>query len=88
MLWTDHHLWPSVTRLVFNCYPHWSSLILRSGNDTDNFIHSREGVAQGDPLYMVTYCIRILTMIKNPKAEFTEITQTFYSDNAGALETF
>ena len=28
MIWTVRHLWPSGARFFFNCYRHWSSLVL------------------------------------------------------------
>ena len=34
-----------------------------------SFMHSREGVTQGDPLDMVAYSIGIIPLIKNLKAE-------------------
>ena len=47
MLWIFRHLFPSGDHFVINCYPHWSLLVLRNGNGTDSFLHSREGVTQG-----------------------------------------
>ena len=44
MLWIVCHLWPSVACFVFNCYCHWSSLVLQNGNGMAIFLHSREGV--------------------------------------------
>ena len=29
MLWTVRHRWPVGTRFAFNCYKHWSQLLLR-----------------------------------------------------------
>ena len=52
------------------------------------FIHSREGVAQGDPLAMITYGIGILPLIKNLKLEITDITQPCYTYNSKALCMF
>ena len=65
MLWTVHHLWSSGDRIVFNCYCHWSSLILWNGNGTASFLHSREGMSQEGPLDTVAYVIGILPLIKN-----------------------
>ena len=76
MLWKVRHLWPSGARFVFNCYCHWSSLVLRNRNGAASFLHSREGVTQGDPLSMVSYCIGIPPLIKNLKVEFPDVTQT------------
>ena len=88
MLWTVHHLWPSGACLVFNCYLHRSSLVLRNGNGMSSFMHSREGATQGDPLAMVAYGIGILPPIKNMKEEFPESIQPWYADDASVLGTF
>ena len=88
MQWTVYHLWPSGARFIFSCYRHWSSLVLRNRNGTSIFLHSREGVKQREPLAMVAYGIGILLLIKNLKAEFTDIAQPWYADNASALGMF
>ena len=41
---TVRHLWPSRASFVLNYYFHWSSLVLRNGNGTYSFMHSRDGV--------------------------------------------
>ena len=41
MLCKVNYLWASVACFIFNFYRHWSSLILRNGNDTASFMHSR-----------------------------------------------
>ena len=41
MLWMVRHLWPSGACFVFNCYFHWSLLVLRNRNETDSFLHSK-----------------------------------------------
>ena len=74
MLETVYHLWPSRARFGFNCYRHWSSLVLQNGNGPVSFMQIREGMAQGDPLAMVAYGIRILLLIKNLKTEFPNVT--------------
>ena len=88
ILWTVRHLWPSGARFVFTFYRHWSSLILRNGNGTFSFMHSKEGVTQGDPLAMIAYSIGILPLIKNLKREIPDVTQPWYTDDAGALGMF
>ena len=88
MPWTVCNLCPSRARFVFNCYSHWSSLVLRNGNGKASFLHSREGATQWvqsvkDYLrygYPPTY--------KTPEWDITDITQPWYADNAGALGTF
>ena len=51
-------------------------------------MHSREGVTQGYPLSIFAYGIGIHPLIKQLKLEFTDITQTWYADDAGALGMF
>ena len=51
-------------------------------------MHSREGVTQGDPPYMIAYGIGILPLIKKMKAEFPDNAQPWYVENYGALGTF
>ena len=88
MLWTVRHVWPSGACFVFNCYRHWSSLVLRNGNGTTIFLHSKEGVTQGVPLAMIVYEIGILPLIKNLKREIPDAAQPWYYDNARALGMF
>ena len=85
MLWKVCHLWPSSDFFFFNCYLQWSSLVLWNGNWTASFLHSREGVIQGDPQTMIAYGIGILPLIKSLKREIPNATQTWYDDDTGAL---
>ena len=64
MLWIFRHLFPSGDHFVINCYPHWSLLVLRNGNGTDSFLHSRESVTQGYSLATIAYGIDVLLLIK------------------------
>ena len=54
MLWTVRYLWTSRDCFFFNWYRHWSLLVLQNGNGTASFLHSKEGVTQGDPLAMIS----------------------------------
>ena len=72
----------------FNCYRHWSFLVLRNGNWMAIFLHIREGVTQGGPLAMIAYGIRILSLINNTKQEIPHVSHPWYADDAGALVTF
>ena len=58
-------LWPSGDCVIFNFYCHWSSLVLRNRSGVASFLHSKEGVTQGDPLDMFTYSIGILLLKKS-----------------------
>ena len=53
IMWMVRHLWTYGAHFVFNCYRHWSLLVIRNGNGTENFLHSKEGETQGDPLKMI-----------------------------------
>ena len=61
---------------------------MRKGDGTDNILHSRESVTQGDPLGVVSYMIGILLMIKHLNSMYPAITQPWYAANSGALGMF
>ena len=88
MLWAVRHEWPSGARFVFNCYKHWAVLVLRGNDGHAVFIFSKEGVTQGDPLSMFAYGIGILPLIRQLKAEFPQVEQPWYADDAGAGAKF
>ncbi len=59
------------------------------GNDGHAvFIFSKEGVTQGDPLSMFAYGIGILPLTRQLKAEFPQVEQPWYADDAGAGAKF
>ena len=58
-------------------------LINRDG--TDNIIHSRVGVTQGEPLTVVDYGIGVLPLMKLLNSAYPGITQPWCADKAGAL---
>ncbi len=88
MLWVVRHEWPSGARFTFNCYRHWSTLLIRRNNGTGVYLHSQEGVTQGDPLAMVAYGLGILPLIRYLKQKFPTVEQLWYADDAGAGGTF
>ena len=49
MLCAVRHEWPSGAQFTFNCYRHWSTLVIMACGGTDQFLQSKEGVIQGDP---------------------------------------
>ena len=57
-------------------------------NGTANIIHSREGTVQGDPLVMIAYGIGMLPLIRNLKRAIPDVTQPWYADDTGDLDTF
>ena len=89
MLWTVRHEWPSGAQFTFNCYRHWATLMVRdTGYGSGHFLHSKEGVTQGDPLAMIEYGIGILPLIRELQNAHPRVTQSWYDDDAGAGGTF
>ena len=61
MFWAVRHEWPSGVQFMFNCYRHWSTLVVQEkGDRSGHLLHSKKGVTQGDPLAMIAYGISIL----------------------------
>ena len=83
------HLIPSTGLLYYeilgyyglNTYWPWSPLILKG---CDNFLHSAEGVIQGDPLSMFAYTIAMLPLIRTLD-DCSNCIQLWYADNSSAL---
>ncbi len=88
MLWTVRHKWPSGARFTFNCYRHWSVLVVRYPNGHALMIFSKEGVTQGDPLAMVAYGLLLLPLIRSLKSELPDVNQPWYADDSGAGGSF
>ena len=88
ILCTVCQLWPSGDCFIFNFYCHWSSIVLRNRSGVASFLHSKEGVTQGDPLAMIAYGVGILPLIDNLKQEKPDINQPWYNDDARSLVTF
>ena len=65
MLWAVRHERPSGAQFPFNCYRHWSTLVVRdTGDGSGHFFNRKEGVTQGDPLTMIAYVIGVLPLIR------------------------
>ena len=65
MLWAVQHEWPSGEQFKFNCFFHWATLVVwDTGDGSGNFLHSKEGMTQGDPLAMIAYGIGVLPLIR------------------------
>ena len=50
ILLTVRHRCPAGTKFAFNCYRHWSQLLIRQPGELPVKTLIREGVTQGDPL--------------------------------------
>ena len=65
MLWDVRHEWTSGAQFTFNCYHHWDTLVVRDiGDGSGHFLHSKEGVTQGEPLAVIEYGIGFLPLIR------------------------
>ena len=62
MLLHVRKLLPRCARFVFNTYRGWPVLVMRGMSD---YILSKEGVTQGDPLSMYVYAIGTLPLIQS-----------------------
>ena len=84
MLWAVRHEWPSGAQFTFNCYCHWAMLVVSNTSDgSGHFLHSKEGVTQGDPLTMIAYGIWVLPLIRDLRRDHPRVTQSCYADDAG-----
>jgi hypothetical protein len=61
---------------------------LSDNNGTANFLCSKEGASQGDPLSMFARGMGILPLIGLLKAEFPKVQQPWHADDAGAGGNF
>ena len=64
MILAVRHEWTSVTKFTFNCYQHWAKLVVRDLEMSGQFLHSKEGVTQGDPLSITKYVIGFLPVTR------------------------
>ena len=75
MLWEVRHKWTSGARFSLNCYHHWATLVIRAGESTGRFLHSKEGVTQGYPLTMIAYGLGILPLIRDLQTSYPSVNQ-------------
>ena len=54
MLWAIRNEWPIGAQFTLKCYRHWATLVVRDTEDgSRHYLHSKEGVTQGDPLAII-----------------------------------
>ena len=80
MLLQARVLWPRCARFLFNTYHGWSMLVVRGSSE---FLYSKEGVTQGDPLSMFMYAIGTLPLIHSLRKPSCW-TRVWYADDASA----
>ena len=72
--------WPQASRFAFNCYRHFSQVVIRvPGDRTPTIILSKEGVTQGDPMAMPLYGISVAVLAEQLKREFPSPLQVWYA---------
>ena len=62
MLLHVRNLWPCCARFVSNTYHGWPVLVIHGMLD---FILSKEGITQGDPLFIYVYAIGTSPLIQS-----------------------
>ena len=63
-------------------------MVRNTEDGSGHFLHSKEGVTQGDPLAMIAYGIRVLPLIRVLRSDHPQVYQPWYADDAGAGGTF
>ena len=77
-LWNARTLWPQCSRFHFNTYRGHATLVVHGSPE---FIYSREGVTQGDPLSMLLYAVAMLPLVRS-LSETNSSTQIWYADDS------
>ena len=63
-------------------------MVWDTGDGSGHFLHSKEGVTQGDPLTMIAYGIGVFPLIRELQGAHPRVTQPWYTDDARAGGTF
>ena len=80
VLWNFRIQWPRCSRLLFNTYRGYPSLILQ-GLTKSEALYSKEAVGQGDPLSMLMYASALMPLIQSLSNPTTWI-QNWYADDS------
>ena len=62
--------------------------MVRNVDGSGQFFHNKKGVAQGDPLSMISYVIGILPLISGLCSAHLQVTEPWYTDDAIAEGKF
>ena len=63
-------------------------MVRNTSDGSGHFLHSKEGVTQGDPLAMIAYGIGVLPLIRDLRRAHPRVMQPWYADDAGAEGQF
>ena len=81
---TARVLWPQASRVLFNTYRGQSFMVMAGSSE---FILSKEGVTQGDPLSMLMYSVAILPLIRF-LCDKSKWYQNWYADVSSCVGKF
>jgi hypothetical protein len=63
-------------------------LVICTNDGKGDTLHSKQGLAQRDPLASNSYAVGLLPLIRKPKEELTSVYQPWFADDAGAAAKF
>ena len=78
-IWNIRIQWPRCARFVFNTYRGYAPLVVQTEHNAE-FIFSKEGVAQGDPLSMLMYAAALMPLIQSLSTP--NCNQNWYADDS------
>ena len=75
MLWTFFHRWPGGAHLDLNCYRNSAKLLVCCQGEVElEALLSKEGVKQGDALFMVLYVLILSVMVEQISGSITYLS--------------
>ena len=77
-LWNVRILWPKWLQFLYNTYHGYATLVVPGASE---FVLSKEGVTQGDPLSMLMYAITVLPLTQ-ALVDRDKWDQNWYADNS------
>ena len=74
------HSMPSLSRFLFNTYSGYATLVLQDKKKTE-FLLSKKGVGQGDPLSMLAAVMPLIKSLSNP----SNWIQNWFADDSSCI---
>ncbi|KAL7526948.1 hypothetical protein ACHAXR_001723, partial [Thalassiosira sp. AJA248-18] len=83
MLWQTRHLWSHASWFVFNCYKHFTIIVVRNEPGTNPYIiQGQEGVMQGDTFGINFYGVTLTPLCEKMALVIIKALQAWYDDDA------